>query len=553
MKSSGQAPRGARALIATTLFVASVASTACKSHESSAPAPVPTGPVGSALASPTGAQRLTRSQYAASIRDIFGPEVVVPSAIEPDVATDGFESVGATNSTVSARGVEQYEMAGLAIGNQIVNDEKLRGRILKCRPAAFDDAACARDVVSLVGAKVFRRPLTDAETKALTDIITLTGRSLASFEKGLAYGISRMLQSPMFLYRPSVGEPDPEHAGQKRYTGFELATRLSYFLWDSTPDDALLDAARTGKLGGYEGLDAEVTRMLASPRARDGLRAFVRQWLRLGELDLIQKDSKLFTTYTAELGPMAREETLRVFEDLVFERDADVREVMLTRRTFVTPKLASMYQVMAPSATGFAPIELPADGKRRGLLGQVSFLALYAHPTSSSATLRGKFVREKLLCVTIPPPPVNLNTALPEPTDTAKTLRERVKIHFTNPDCAGCHSMTDPIGLGLENFDGIGRERTKENGVVIDPTGKLDGVDFDGPLTLAQAIHDHPRFAPCITRRAYQFATGTTPQPLEEPTLTALNERFVAAGYRLKPLLRAIATSPAFRTKGAPH
>jgi hypothetical protein len=408
-------------------------------------------------------------------------------------------------------------------------------------------------VVALVGPRVFRRPLTDAETNGITEIIAGTGRALSSFEKGLAYGISRMLQSPAFLYRASVGEPDPEHGGQKRYTGYELATRLSYFLWDSTPDDLLLDAAKAGKLASYDGVNAEVTRMLASPKARDGLRAFVRQWLRLGELDLMQKDSKLFTTFTAELGPMAREETLRVFEDLVFERDADIREVMLGRRTFVTPKLASMYQVMAPSATGFAPIDLPEDSKRRGLLGQVSFLALYAHPTSSSATLRGKFVREKLLCVTIPPPPVNLNTALPEPTESAKTLRERVKIHFTNPGCAGCHSMTDPIGLGLENFDGIGRERTKENGVVIDPTGKLDGVDFDGPISLARAIHDHPRFAPCITRKVYQFATGTTPEPAEEPTLSALNERFAAAGHRLKPLLAAIATSPAFRTLGAPH
>ncbi len=548
--------RLARASGAVLAIAGAAGFAGCKSETTSStppPGPVPTGPVGEAVATPSAAQRLTRSQYAASIHDIFGAEVVVPSALEPDVALDGFESIGASNSTVSARGIEQYETAAYAIGKQISLDPKLLERTLTCKAQTPDDAACARTFVTTVGARVFRRPLTEPEITRLVARITTSGAALGGFEKGLAYGISALLQSPQFLYRSAVGEPDPENPGKLRYTGYELATRLSYFLWNSTPDDALLEAAKSGKLGAYPGLASEVERMLASPKARAGLRNFVSEWLRLADLDLLQKDSKLFTTFSTDLGAMAREETLRTFEDLVFDKDGDVRDVMTTRRTFVTPKLASMYEVAAPSATGFAPVDLPEKGRRRGLLGQISILALYAHPTSTSATLRGKFVREKLLCVTIPPPPANLNTALPEPNDQAKTLRDRVQIHFTAPTCAACHLEMDPIGLGLEHFDGIGRARTKENGALIDASGKLDGVAFTGPETLAQAIHDHRGFPTCIVRKVFQYATGTNPDGAQVNTLDALNGRFIATGYRMKTLLGAVATSPAFRSFGAPH
>lgn len=522
----------------------------CKGSDSTttAPQPVPEGPVGPAVPSLSGAQRLTVAQYRAAIRDLFGPEVVVPPALEPDVALDGFLSVGASKSTVSARGVEQYESAAYAIANQIFADPKLKARVLSCATA---DAACAKTFVKETGRRVFRRPLADSEVDKLVNVITTAQTTLGTFEKGLVYGLGALLQSPHFLYRPAVGEADPEHPGQKRYTGYELATRLAIFLWASVPDDALLAAAESGALGSYDGVKKEVDRMLASPKARDGLRNFVREWLGLGELDRLEKDAKLFTTYTPDLGPMAREETLRVFEDLVFDRDADLRDVLTTRETFVTPKLASMYQIPAPSPDGFARVTLPEDTPRRGLLGQIAILALYAHPTSSSATLRGKFVRTKLLCLEIPAPPVNVNTALPEPTDSAKTLRDRVKIHFQNPTCASCHKIMDPIGLGLEQYDGIGRWRTKENGALIDPSGTLDGTDFAGPGDLAQAIHDHPDFPSCVVKKLYAYATGFTPQETEKPTISALTERFVATGHRMKPLLAAVATSPAFRAFGA--
>lgn len=529
-------------------LVAAAGLASCKSESTpEAPPPVPQGPAGPKIGFPGGAQRLTKPQYQAAIADIFGPDVVVPPALEPDIAVEGFESVGATGAAVSARGIEQYEAAAQAIAKQITTEPRFFARVSTCQPRTPDDAGCARALVAPLGEKVFRRPLTEAEITKLIGVVTQAALTAGSFEKGAFYGISALLQSPFFLYRPVVGEADPEEAGKLRFTAYELATRLSFFLWNTIPDTALLEAAKMGRLDTHEGVKAEVDRMLASPKARAGLRNFVREWLRLGDLDLLQKDTKIFTTYTSDLGAMAREETLKGFEDLAFDRDADIRDVMTTRRAFVTPKLASMYQVPAPNANGFGLVELPEKTGRRGLLGQIAFLSLYAHPTSTSATLRGKFVREKLLCTPIPPPPVDVNTALPEPTEKEKTLRERVKIHFAAPTCAACHTAMDPIGLGLEQFDGIGRFRTKENGATIDTSGELDGVTFADAASLGQAIHDNPAFPGCVTRKMFLYATGSLPTADLVKTTDALNERFVASGYRMKSLMATVATSRAFR------
>lgn len=516
--------------------------------------PPPVLPAGVGEPTPIAAQRLTATQYRAAIRDLFGASIVV-SALEPDVVTpedNGFETTAAGRSAISKRGVEQYETAAYSIANQIVADPKLLAVALPCKPATVDDPACARTFASETGRRVFRRRLSTAEVDRVVAIVTTAAAKLGSFEKGLVYGIASLLQSPSFLYRPVVGEPDPKDSSKRRFTAVELASRLSFFLWNTIPDEPLLAAAESGALVTEAGLGAEVTRMLASPKARDGLRAFVREWLRLGELDALEKDSKLFTTYTSELGAMAREETLKVFEDLVFDRDDDVRTVFTTRRTFVNAKLASMYQVPAPSPTGFAPVELPADGARRGLLGHLSILALYAHPTSSSATLRGKFVREKLLCQPIPPPPAGLNTAIPEPDAVSRTLRQRVKVHLTDAYCNGCHSQMDPIGLGLESFDGIGRFRTKENGGVIDPSGNLDGAYFSGPADLGVVIAEHPNLPACFARKLYQYGTGQLLGEKQSLTIGALVAPFSKSGYRLKTLIAAVALSPEFRQAGAP-
>jgi hypothetical protein len=494
----------------------------------------------------TGAQRLTIAQYRNAIHDLFGDDIVVPPALEPDVSQQGFVSVGSSLSTISPSGVQRYEQAAFAIAKQVTADATVLAKLLPCKPAGAGDADCAKKTVTALGRRAYRRPLTMAEIDKLGGLFAQASSTLGSFEHGLEFAIAAMLQSPHFLYRPQIGEPDPAQAGKRRYTSLEMASRLSFFLWNSIPDEELLAAAEAGKLTDDAGLRAEVARMLASPKARQGLRAFVTEYLRLDELDALSKDPKLYTYYSPEVGPAAREETLRGFERVVFDLDTDYRDIFLTRHTFVNPKLASMYAVPAPTDEGFGEVVFPENSPRVGLLGQISILALYAHPTSTSATLRGKFIRQTLLCGEIPPPPVGVNTGLPDSTD-APTLRQRVAKHIKDPVCRSCHLQMDPLGLGLENFDSVGRYRKKENGALIDASGDLDGVPFADARGLAQAVHDSKALAPCFVRRMFSYATAFTPVKDDSGTLESLTYDFRASGHRVQSLMMSIVTSPAFR------
>lgn len=509
-------------------------------------------------AAQTGAQRLTVAQYGNAIRDIFGKDasgkdINVPTAIEVDATVEGFIAIGASVSTISPSGVEKYEKASFAIAQQVTADEARKALVLQCKPTGPADAACAKETVTRLGRRVFRRPLTDAEITRITNIFLQASAALGGFDRGLEYAIVAMLQSPHFLYRPQIGENDPAHAGQLRYSSIEMASRLSFFLWNSVPDEELLSAGEKGSLVDDAGITAQIERMLASPRAHEGLRAFVTDWLKLRELDNLTKDPTFFTYFSPELGPAAREETLRLFEHIVFERDTDFREIMTTRQTFVNAKLASMYAIPSPSDDGFSLVELPADSLRAGLLGHASILALHSHPRSTSSTLRGKFMRESLLCDVIPPPPANVNTGLPEASPNARTLRERMQPHLTDPVCKSCHVLMDPIGFALENFDGIGRYRTKELDALIDASGDLDGVPFKNALSLAQAIHDSNKFAPCFVRKVFSYATAFRPTEADRATLNTLSWDFRASGYRVQELMKLVALSPAFRLAQKPQ
>ncbi len=497
-------------------------------------APLPEAP---ALA-PT-LNRLTQAQYRNTIRDLVGADVVQPPTLEPDSKADGLVAVGAASSTISSRGVEIYEQAALSLAEQVLSTPERRARVLPCAPRGPDDAACMRQLVERFGRRAWRRPLAADEVEAVVALGLASGGG--DFLTGARYALARLLQSPHFLYRVEIGD------GQ-RLGPYELATRLAFFLWNAGPDDALLDAAARGDLDTPEGLGREVDRLLADPRAREAVRNFFEEWLGLDELAGLRKDPNIFRHYASDLGQSAREETLRVAEDLVFTQDADLRELLRTRTTFVDRRLAAIYNVPATVREGFGRVELPPDGERRGFLGQVSFLAGQAHPTSSSATLRGIFVREALLCEDMPPPPANLNTAIPQPSPDARTLRERLEVHMLDPNCASCHTVTDHIGLGLERFDGIGRARETDNGALIETAGELDGTPFADAADLADVIADDPRFPRCFARKLYSYALGRTAGREDAATVRALGDRFDARGRRVLGLVRDIATSDAFRT-----
>jgi hypothetical protein len=496
-------------------------------------------------------RRLTYSQYVATVADLFGEGLVLAGELEPDSRVSGLYAIGAGVTSISSLGVERYESAAYDIAAQVMADPDRKARVLPCTPEGVQDDACAAEALSTLGRRAWRRPLTDEERARLVAIANTAATTLGSFDSGFEYAMAALLQSPNFLFRPEPGEPDPDRPGQLRYTGWEMASRLSYFLWNSTPDDTLLDAAAAGELVTEAGIAAQVDRMLADDRAREGLRAFLSDMLQLDGLDTLTKDPLVYAYASSALGPSAREQTLLDAESIVFDKDADFRTLLTSTETHLDRTLAAVYDVPAPVREGFGVTTLPADGGRRGFLGQVSFLALQSHATSTSVTRRGLFIREVLLCQELPSPPAGLNTSIPETTEETPTMRDRVEQHLEDPTCASCHLLMDPIGLGLENFDGVGRWRTEENGATIDASGDLDGVAFADGWALGGVIADDEAFPGCVSRTLYTAANGRVVGEGEGDISEWHDEGFRNEAGSLRFLMRDIAVGSAFRTVGA--
>lgn len=540
----------------TCLQVASLAFclSACTGEPLTVEDMAPEDAYGPADAGHVSMRRLTQAQFQNTIRDLFGDDIVVPEVAEPDVVSGGLPSVGASEATYSPRGVESLEAAAYSVSSQVMDSEERRVALVPCTPTDTVDTACTTEVVRQLGRRAWRRTLTEDEVTRIVGVADAAASTLGDFHEGLEYAVGALLQSPYFLYRVEVGEVDPDQPDRRRFTDAELASRLSFFLWNTTPDDALLDAAESGALSTREGLFAEASRLLESPRAQAGMRNFFTEQFKLYDLDDLSKDPALFEHYTTLLGPDAREETLRLFDYAVFEAEMDYREIMTTRETFITPRLAALYDLPAAAeGDAFSYVELPKKGPRAGLLGHASFLSLNAHAVSSSATLRGKAVRTVLLCQHIPVPPVNVDTSIPEASGTTLTLRDRVAEHLENPSCAGCHELLDPIGLGLENFDGLGRYRELDNGARIDPTGVLDTELFVDARELGKLIGEHERFPVCAVQTLGRYASGRIEADSESAWLDVLTERFEHHDYRIKALLLEVIMSPLFRQAGEPN
>ena len=289
---------------------------------------------------------------------------------------------------------------------------------------------------------------------------------------------------------------------------------------------------------------------MEDPKLKRSIRNFFWEWWQLFKLNALTKDPTVYTHYSPDLGGMAAEETLRLVEHVVLEQDTDMAELLTSRTTFVNRRLAAIYNIPAVTRDGFGQTEFPADSPRRGFLGQVSFLAQNAHPVSTSVTLRGIFVREILLCQSIPPPLSEVNTALPEPAPDAKTMRDRLTVHMEDPTCAACHTLTDLVGLTLEHFDGIGRYRLTDDGATIDASGELDGATYDDALGLQDALTDHPEFAKCAVKTLYSYALGRRALLGDMAQLGQLTERFQANGRRFKQLMADVALSTGFERIG---
>ncbi len=494
--------------------------------------------------------RLTQTQYRNSVEALLGPELPAPP-LEPDTNPYLFFNIGAASTTLSELGTQQYEEAADLLSGLVFSDPARREALVGCVPASpVDD--CASDFVAGFGRRAFRRALTPTEQARWLAF----AEELAEGDpwQGLRYVVAGMLQSPYFLYRVERGEPDPDEPTRRRYTSWEMASRLSFLLWNSAPDDELLDAAEAGALLSKAGIRAQAERMLEDPRARVAVQGFFAQYLDLARLDGVTRDPERYPLYTPALITAMRTELELLVDDFVHRRDADIREIFSTRRTFVNDELAALYGVEAmaeaagASPVTFVPVELPDDGVRAGLLTLGAFLTMNAHETYNSPTARGKYLRERVLCEIIPAPPDDIDLDLDPDEEGSGTLRDKLEAHRENPVCAACHQYIDPPGFLFEHFDSIGAYRTLDNGLPIDSSGDLDGVPLANARELAELLKRDERVGACVATQLFRHASGRREQYTEQPGLDAIESEFAASGYRFSALLLALVTSEAFRT-----
>ena len=501
---------------------------------------------------PGGLKRLTVAQYRNTIHDLLGEQVAVPP-LEADTLLSGSAAVGAGRIVISRQATEKFGLAGFKLARTATADEGWRKKWIPCDAGAAFDAGCAQQFLERFGRRAWRRPLaTDEQSRYLTLIKSASRPHLGD---GVTAAVAALLQSPHFLYRVEVGVPDPQDPKRHVLSDFEMASRLSYFLWGAPPDDQLLDAAPAGRLSTDEGLRAEAERMLASPKARNTVTAFFTELLRLNKLEHLSQFKDKYKQVSGTLGQSMREETMRVVEEIALDPKRDFREMFDARFTYLNGELARLYGLPVPAdGERFTRVELPTGIHRRGVLGHASFLAINAHSTAPSPTKRGRFIREALLCQAIPPPPPDVSTKLPKDGEgPARTTRQKLVAHRKLSQCNGCHKAMDPMGLAFESFDGIGAYRTKEeNGLAIDPSGELDGVAFSDPTALAVMLRHNPKVGVCVARHLYRFALGHLESEGEEPLVADLAAGLERDGYRFLSLVLNVVKSRGFRYLSAP-
>lgn len=501
-------------------------------------------PPGNMLLPSATLRRLTPAQYRNSVRELLGIELDV-SALTAIPPLSGLQAIGAATVAFAEVDLEAFERLANDAAATVFNDESSRLRVVGCDASS---AACAEGFVRSFGRRAFRRPLDAGEATRYEQLRQTATTMTGSAWLGLRVVTSALLQSPNFLYREELGTPGAGGEPVRTLTDYQLASRIAFFLTNSAPDAALLDAVEAGALATPKSTRSQAEQLLANATEAVS-HDLLQDYLRLDGLDSLVKLPDLFPAATPELAQAMKQETLLSLRQRLFDTSSDFRTVFTSTTTFVNGELAELYDVPAPRGDALVQIELPASGPRAGLLTQASFLALHAHPGRTSPTRRGKFIRENFLCQAVPAPPPNVDTSLPDTSD-ARTLREKLTEHRENPACAGCHTLMDPIGLPLEHFDALGEFRQTENGAEIDASGELDGATFQDARGLGVALSEHPAVTSCFTRTLLRYARGALETASEGERIAALEAAFASAGYRVPALMLEIASDPEFRTVG---
>lgn len=496
-------------------------------------------------------RRLSRVEYDNTVRDLLGDDLGLAQGFAAEEETLGFDN-NARALQVSALHAEQFMAAAETLA---IRAAERAEELLPCDPTEVGEWLCAASFIDTFGRRAWRRPLSPAELTRLTGVyeaaVEVEG---ADFYDGMALVIEALLQSPHFLYRIEVGTPVPGRPGVNALDSYELASRLSYLIWRSMPDDALLDAASRDVLRDPAGLAAEADRLFADPRAREGMWSFFAQWLRVDEVPMLERDPRDFPFYDEEMAHLLQEEARRFVEEVVFNPQLDMRDFFRAPFTFVNERLAGLYGLSGVTGPDFVKVALNPE-QRAGVLTLGALMAVTAKARITSPILRGVFVREQLLCSALPPPPPNVPVIAPDP-DPNLTTRERFVEHTESAACQGCHQLIDPIGFGFEHYDALGRWRETDGRHPVDASGDvvgtwdLNGV-FHGAPELADRLAESEQAQRCVTTQVFRYAFGRGENAVDGCTLVQLYDAYRASGYDFQTLFRAVVGTDAFRFRRA--
>ena len=504
-------------------------------------------------------RRITESQYRNTIADIFGPQVRVDGRFEPEVRKDGLLAIGAGQLSISDAGFAQYFAMARQIADQALPAtpaqeaqkaavQAARDRLAGCTPVKADapDAACAEKVIRAYGERLFRRPLTAADVTARVELAGRGASQTGDFYQGLRLSLISLLTAPEFLFRIETAEADPAKRGTQRLDGYSKAARLSALMWDTAPDAELLAAAANGSIHTESGLKAQIDRLSANPaRMEAGLRAFFSDMLDFEMFASLTKDPQTYPKFSLAVAESAREQTLKVLVDQLITKGGDYRDVFTTRETFMNRALSPIYKVPYTYDGEWTRMMFAPESGQSGILTQATFMMLFSHPGRSSPTIRGVKIYEIFMCLPTAPPPPDVDFSKVRESKEG-TVRERLFAHANNEGCSGCHLVSDPPGLALENFDALGQWRTMENGRLIDVSVDWQGKTFQGAQGLGMAIRDDPLIPACLVRNVVAYGVGRTPDNADKAFIERKTRAFTAGGHKVPALIADIAASPEF-------
>jgi hypothetical protein len=458
--------------------------------------------------------------------------------------------------------VDRIDVGG-PYNSRTPTDTPSRQSVFVCRPTGAEDKdLCAKKILSTLGRRAYRRPLTDRDIETLLSFYK-TGEAQKGFEAGIEMALRRMLVDPEFLFRIERDPPNVAQGTAYRISDLELASRLSFFLWSSIPDDELLGLAEDGSLKDPKVLEQQVTRMLRDPRSNALMDNFAGQWLDLRDLPTAMPDGPTFPDFDETLR-QAFESEMELFMQSMLREDHSVLDLLDSNYTFVNERLAQFYGIPNIHGSRFQRVTL-TDPARMGLLGKGSILVVTSHPDRNSPVLRGKWVLDNILGMSPPPPPANV-PPLEESEHTSRmTMRQRMELHRANPTCAGCHARMDPIGFALDNFDAIGKWRNDESvmswdldgvkitSVPIDASGRLpDGTKFKGVVELRKILLSNPeQFATTLTEKLLTYSLGRGVEYYDQPSIRKIVRGSASSNYRWSALIQGIVKSSPFQMRAA--